>query len=44
MPPTKIDASPDEEQRIIWNSAYKRGINVSEVRRVLAIELSDKLL
>lgn len=34
----------DEEQRAIRNSAYKRGIKTGDVRRVLAIELRDKLL
>lgn len=38
------DQYNDEEQRAIRNSAYKRGIKAKDVRRVLAIELRDKLL
>ena len=34
----------DEEQRAIHDSAYKLGIKASDVRRVLAVELRDKLL
>lgn len=34
----------DEEQRAIRNSAYKRGIKTGDIRRILAIELRDKLL
>ncbi|MCY3599851.1 MAG: hypothetical protein OXN85_07760 [Gemmatimonadetes bacterium] len=34
----------DEEQKTIRRSAYNHGIDTWEVRRVLAIELRDKLL
>ena len=34
----------EEEQHAIHDSAYERGIEASDVRRVLAIELRDRLL
>ena len=40
----KTNHYSDEEQRVIREIAYRRGIKVEAVRRVLAIELRDKLL
>ncbi len=38
------DQYSDQERRIIHKVAYQRGIMAEEIRRVLAIELRDKLL
>ena len=38
------DQYSDEEEKVIRASAYKRGIRAFDVRRVLAIELRDRLL
>ena len=38
------DQYSNEERKTIHNAAYKRGIMAEEVRRVLAIELRDRLL
>ena len=38
----KTDQYSDEEQRVIREIAYRRGIKAEAVRRVLAIELQDK--
>ena len=40
---TKMDYS-EEEERAIKKSAYENAISVDQVKRVLAIELRDKLL
>ena len=34
----------NEEKQVIRDSAYKRGVKTKDIRRVLAIELRDKLL
>lgn len=39
-----IDNYSDDEQREIRDSAYKRGIKASDIRRVITIELQDELL
>ena len=39
-----IDQYSKEEQQVIRNTAYERGIKAKDLRQVLAIELRDKLL